>query len=749
MGWDGARFTPDRITNIWATETKPTSTLRYPGLPNIVSSQDHLFAKTNPHSNSVSWSKVSNLTSEDRLLMYDGVDSNFEGAQKLSRLEAELYGYCISSLCYYTDHKIIFSGTNRRILIRIESIIQQLYGVYPLWRNNKTIFTIFYTYSVDKRQFVSDFVNNIGRACDESGLVIPNSIWNLDASSLSIALKSLVLSDGSGKDGSLFGKLGELSAVETGIKLTLPHDSKYKDDLYWIFRKIGIYPALNASKTFDVNFVVIPFCSRTLKLLDYHESSYDLFVYSPTMRHHAVALSKLASENEPERLAGCSLTPFEVSPSEDEQLYDLETEKYGHFVANGYLVHNSGKDITAFNLAIRQCLRKKCTVYYIFPTFRQARRVIWDAIMNDGRRILDFIPKEAIAAKNEQEMKIRFVNGSFLQLVGSNDYNALMGTNPYAAIFSEYALQDPRAYQFLRPILTANDGWALFISTPRGKNFLWDLYKIAENSPQWYCILQTVLDTKHISLEAIEQERLEGIMSEDLIQQEYFCSFSMGVEGSYYLKYLDKLNFNGQIGSVPWQPSYPVHTAWDIGVRDSTSIIFFQVLGNAIHVIDCYENNKEGLEHYIKVIKDRPYQYGTHIAPHDIRVREFSSGMTRLDKAQQLGIDFVISANLSIMDGIEAVRTVLPRCWFDEAKCKNLIKSLENYRQEYDHKRKVYQNRPLHDIHSHNADAMRYLAVNVSNLSQSTTAADLDRYYREAVYGNNDTVPRVFQEPQF
>ena len=179
----------------------------------------------------------------------------------------------------------------------------------------------------------------------------------------------------------------------------------------------------------------------------------------------------------------------------------------------------SGKDLTAFNIAIRQAIRKPCVIYYIFPTYSQGKKIIWDSITNEGIKILDYIPNELITSKNSQEMKISFINGSLLQIVGSTDYDRLVGTNPQGCIFSEYALQDPRAYQFIRPILTANDGWAIFCSTPRGRNSLWELYQIAKNSPDWFVSKLTLDDTNHIPLIEIERERADGIMSEDLIDR--------------------------------------------------------------------------------------------------------------------------------------------------------------------------------------------------------------------------------------
>lgn len=413
----------------------------------------------------------------------------------------------------------------------------------------------------------------------------------------------------------------------------------------------------------------------------------------------------------------------------------------------------AGKDIAAFNLAIRTALRRPQVIYYIFPTYSQGRKVIFDSITNAGERILNFIPDEVIHSTHQQELKIRFINGSILQIVGSDNYDALMGTNPQMCIFSEYALQDPRAYQYIRPILTANMGSAIFLSTPRGKNHLWDLYQIASNSNEWFCQKLTVADTQHISMEEIERERALGEMSSDLIEQEYFTSFEMGVEGSYYAKYIDRLRINGQITDVPWEPTFPVYTAWDLGYNDPTVIIFFQLIGQTIRVIDCYENNKQGLEHYAKIVNNKPYTFGKHVGPHDIAVHDLSSGVSRWRTMHDLGIKFMKPSEASIPhlieDGIEAVRRNLPKMWIDERKCGPLIKALENYRQEYDVKRKIYKDHPLHDWSSHFADCARYLCGALPSLGKGTSPEELERRYREAYYGetnSNANWPSIFKD---
>ena len=442
-----------------------------------------------------------------------------------------------------------------------------------------------------------------------------------------------------------------------------------------------------------------------------------------------------------------NLDKFQPRPYQIPMMDAILNKGYRRVMA--ILPRRAGKDITAFNICIRALLRKVQTIFYVFPTYSGGRKILWDAITIDGTRVLDYIPEELIESRNEQQMRIRLKNGSVFQIIGSDSYDtSLVGTNPGGIVFSEYALADPRAYQYSRPILTANDGWALFISTPRGKNHLYDLFKIAEANPEtWFAYKMTVEDTRHIPLESIEDERRTGEMSEDLIQQEYYTSFEMGVEGSYYAKYVDNMRLKNQIGTVPWEPAFKVHTAWDIGVRDSTSIIFFQCVGQTVRIIDYYERNKEGLEHYAQLINSKPYAYGKHIAPHDIGVQEFGSGMTRIEKARHLGISFTLSNNVDISDGIEAVRSTLPKIWIDDRNCASMIKSIENYRQEYDVKRKVYKSQPLHDVHSHAADAMRYLCVSLPKTRDGLSAQDLDKAYKEARYGTQNTnMPSIFRD---
>lgn len=364
---------------------------------------------------------------------------------------------------------------------------------------------------------------------------------------------------------------------------------------------------------------------------------------------------------------------------------------------------------------------RKGTYVYFFPTSTLGRRILWDGANKDGKRFLDYIPKEIIDGKpNAQEMKIRLRTGSIIQIIGSDNI-VNVGVNPVGCIFSEFSLEDPQTWAFTRPILRENGGWAVFNFTPRGKNHAYDLYLMAKNNPDWFCQKLTVEQTfredgrRVITDEDLDAERREG-MSEHLIQQEYFCSFDLGVEGAYYAKLLNKAELEGRLTNVPHDPHVSVDTFWDLGVSDETVILFTQTCGQEVHIIDMYRNQGEGLNHYARVLKEKAdtnnWNYGEHYAPHDIQVRELGSGaQTRLDIARELGISFNIVPNLPISEGIELARGIFPRIWIDSKNCNFLIKALENYHKNYNEKLNVYSDKPLHDWSSHCADSFRYMAI--------------------------------------
>ncbi|RTY44008.1 hypothetical protein EKS35_13800 [Enterobacter hormaechei subsp. steigerwaltii] len=314
-------------------------------------------------------------------------------------------------------------------------------------------------------------------------------------------------------------------------------------------------------------------------------------------------------------------------------------------------------------------------------------------------------------------MKITFVNGSTWQVVGSDNYSALIGSAYLGVVFSEYALSNPNAYAFLRPILAENGGWALFISTPRGRNHFHKLFLGAEKSDDWFAEHLSAETTGHIKSEVLANELAEMIdergeeEGKALYEQEYLCSWDAAIPGSYYSRLLATATKEERITNVPYDPAFPVYTAWDLGIGDSTAIWFAQMIGREMRIIDFYEASGVGLDHYAKVIKDKPYSYERHILPHDVMASELGTGTTRFETLRKLGIRSEVLPASRVDDGISAVRMLLPRCWFDKTKCEKGLNALAQYQREWDEKAKAYKPRPLHDWTSHASDAFRYLAV--------------------------------------
>lgn len=391
----------------------------------------------------------------------------------------------------------------------------------------------------------------------------------------------------------------------------------------------------------------------------------------------------------------------------------------------------AGKDKTFLNHTINKMALRVGTYYYYFPTLAMGRKVLWDGIDKDGNRFRDHFPREIVANTNEQEMKIRLINNSVFQIIGTDRLD-VVGTNPVGCTFSEFSLQNPKGWDYVRPILAENGGWAVFNFTPRGYNHAKLLFDMAKDNPEWFCQKLTIDDTCAISKEAVEEERKAG-MSDELIQQEFYCSFDMGVEGSYYARHIAKAREEKRILSYNHDPSNVIHTAWDIGIGDSTAIWFYQLSGVQIHIVDYYENHGEGLPHYIKVLREKEaqfgYLYGEHYAPHDIANREFGTGDSRLDTARKLGVRFNVLPGESIESGIEKVRSMMPKCYFNIDRCRDGIIALENYRKDYDEKNRSYKQRPLHDWTSHAADAFRYLAMSLRRSGGSPAIVQTQNQY--------------------
>lgn len=363
-----------------------------------------------------------------------------------------------------------------------------------------------------------------------------------------------------------------------------------------------------------------------------------------------------------------------------------------------------GKTVAALNHLIREAVlnEKETPRYaYIAPTYGQAKRVAWDYLVKYTTPLG--------GTNNISELRVDFW-GRRIQLYGSDNPDSLRGQYFDGVIIDEVGDQNPKIWtDIVRPALTDRKGWCLFIGTPKGHNHFKELRDRAEKEDGW-----GLLEFKASETGVVDETELKAAkneMGEDKYRQEFECSFDAAVEGSYYGQMLNELEDKKHMQEIPREELSRTFTAWDLGMGDSTSIWVAQLVGTEVRLLDYYENHGVGLDHYVKWIKDNDYSKAEHILPHDVRVRELGTGKSRLEMLEDAGLEVKIAPRMGLDDGIQAVRRLLPRCWFNVPQVQNGLNCLRNYRRDYDEKRKIFFERPLHDWSSHGSDSFRYLAL--------------------------------------
>jgi len=382
----------------------------------------------------------------------------------------------------------------------------------------------------------------------------------------------------------------------------------------------------------------------------------------------------------------------------------------------------SGKDEIALHRTACAVFERQATYWHMLPEAAQARKAIWEAINphSGKRRIDESFPMELRSNTKDQEMMIRFVNGSTWQVLGSDNYNSLVGSPPAGVVFSEWALANPSARAYLRPIFAENNGWQMYITTPRGKNHAYKTYEAGRKDPGTFAQKLTAYDTSSISIERLAAEKQAYIddygvdQGTSLFEQEYLCSFDAALLGAFYGREMRETEEQGRVCVVPYAPEYPVHTAWDLGFSDDTAIWWYQVIAGQVRVLKYYGASGLEPDDYFKVIKDQPYKYGLHWLPHDAKAKTLAArGKSFEEQAwAALGMANVrIVPGLSVQDGIQAARIMLSRTVFDSVGTEDGIDALKQYQREWDDDKKMFRDAPRHDWTSHASDAFRMLAI--------------------------------------
>lgn len=411
--------------------------------------------------------------------------------------------------------------------------------------------------------------------------------------------------------------------------------------------------------------------------------------------------------------------PYNFSPREYQKpLWNCLKNWYKRAIAKWH--RRAGKDKTLFNLMIKEAVKEKWVYWYLFPTYAQAKKVIWDWIDKNWFKFLDHIPKELVKSQNKTDLSIELINWSLIQLIWTDKFDSIRWVTLKGCIFSEFAFQNPIVWDVIRPILAESWWWAIFNSTPNWKNHFYDLYNLALKNEKWFVESLSISETWVVSEEIIEEDR-KSWMSEEMIEQEYYCSFDVWAIWSYYAKQIQEAKNSWRITEIPKNKFARVDIFIDIWVNDSFALWFKQNDGLFYNFIRYFEDNWRQLDYYFNYIdefleEENLSLWKIHI-PHDGNNKSHSflvSGLTILDKFKKKYWTEkikLVERPKSVSDWIDSVRAILNKCRFDEKNCNYWIKCLESYKKKYDEVKKVFLDKPFHDWASHWADAFRYFAI--------------------------------------
>jgi phage terminase large subunit len=401
--------------------------------------------------------------------------------------------------------------------------------------------------------------------------------------------------------------------------------------------------------------------------------------------------------------------PLPYQPREAFLPFHERKQRWACLVAH----RRAGKTVAAVNDQIKGavfCQTHNPLFGYIAPFRAQAKSVAWDYLKrySEPLQLKVYESDLIVTLKNAGPSK-----QAELRLFGADNPDAIRGLGFDNLTMDEYGDFRPSIWgAVLRPALADKSGSAVFMGTPKGKNQFWDIHDRAQTDPDWFSLVLRASQSRILS--GTEIADMRRTQTDDQYLQEMECSFEAAILGAFYGSEMRQLGESGRFTSVAYDPSLPTYTAWDLGFRDDTAIWWYQVVRSEIHVIDFYSISGAAIHDICKVVSQKPYHYGRHFLPHDARAKTLASGGKSIIEqvAEHLGLSTLsIVPNLSVQDGIQAVRKALPLCWFDGAACKDGIEALRQYQREFDEDKKAFRQAPKHDWTSHAADAFRMAAI--------------------------------------
>ena len=389
------------------------------------------------------------------------------------------------------------------------------------------------------------------------------------------------------------------------------------------------------------------------------------------------------------------------------------TQRWACLVAH----RRAGKTVAAVNDIIRAAVTyqgQRGLFGYVAPYRSQAKAVAWQYFLEFAAPVTE--------SKNEQELTITLFNGSQIRLFGADNADAMRGLGFDGLYLDEYGDFRPSVFgNVLRPSLSDKTGWCVFGGTPKGRNQFWDIYETATRLPSEWFLLRLPATSSGI-LPATELAAARAQLAEDQYLQEYECSFEAAILGAFFGKEMREAEQQGRICQVPYDPNLPVYSSWDLGYRDDTAIWFYQIGRGEIRVIDFHAVSGADIYDIAETVTQKPYRYAKHYLPHDARAKSLQTGKSIIEQlATHLDVaKLAVVPDIGVQSGIQAVRMILPRVWFDGERCREGIEALRQYQREYDEDKKAYRQSPRHDWTSHPADAFRMLAVSWQETADKT-----------------------------
>lgn len=384
----------------------------------------------------------------------------------------------------------------------------------------------------------------------------------------------------------------------------------------------------------------------------------------------------------------------------------------------------SGKDEISLHHTACAMFERTGNYWHMLPEASQARKAIWDAINPHSgvRRIDEAFPPALRSFTRNQDMMLGLKNGSTWQVLGSDNYNSLVGSPPIGVVFSEWALANPSARAYLRPIMLENNGWQLYITTPRGRNHAYRTFNAAKTDPNAFAQVLTAYDTGAMSAERLDEERMAYIkdFGEDqgiaLFAQEYECSFDAAILGAVLGRAVERARNENRIAEdIGFDPAGALlELSCDLGFHDTTAFWFWQPMIGGFHVVDFDAASGLDADEWCKRLKkrcdERGYEIGRIYLPHDARARTFASKRNAIEAfLEHFGPERCsVVPQGTVHDRINAARRIMPRCAFALPECEAGLEALASWQFEFLEETRSFSKIPKHDWASHPGDAFSY-----------------------------------------